>query len=168
MLLADDFRPRELAHLEDLLLDLPLRRLLAEDAAKIINLRRDQLVVLGKEADGGVLKVAFRHGDQLRRSGDLIAHTFSNVRFGGRDLAVVITVFWSWAACAPLAYCETRMTAGRTIAPQSGRSKARTARRRCARLASVRRIRSVLQRRSWASPTIRSRMMPTASFLSPA
>src|SRR5438034_9022757 len=152
MLLADDFRPRELAHLEDLLLDLPLRRLLAEDAAKIINLRRDQLVVLGKEANGGVLKVAFRHGDQLRCSGDLIAHTFSHVRFGGRDLAVAITVFWSWLACALLAYCETRMTAGRTIAPPSGRSRAHTAHRRYARRASVRRIRSVSRRCFSPSP----------------
>src|ERR1051325_211779 len=77
-LFADDLRPRQPAHREDLLVDGVLRRAIAEDPAKVIHLGGDQLVVLGEEADRGVLEVAFGHGDHFRRSRALIAHGFSN------------------------------------------------------------------------------------------
>src|SRR5215468_1047328 len=70
VLLADDLRPRQPAHGENLLVDGVLRRTIAEDSAKVIHLGGNQLVVLGKEADGCGLEVAFGHGDHLRGSRD--------------------------------------------------------------------------------------------------
>src|SRR5207247_5046654 len=67
-LLADDLRPWQPAHGKNLLVDVDLRRPVAEHSAQIIHLGGDQLVVLGEEADRGVLQVAFGHGDQFRRS----------------------------------------------------------------------------------------------------
>src|SRR5438105_684881 len=77
-LFADDLRPRQPPHSEDLLVDRVLRRAIAEDPAKVIHLRGNQFVVLREEADRGALEVAFGHGDHLRHSRDLIAHGFSN------------------------------------------------------------------------------------------
>src|SRR5207244_593996 len=73
-LFADDLRPGQLPHRENLLVDVVLRSPIAEDSAKVIHLGGDQFVVLGEEADRGVLEVAFGHGDHLRHSRDLIAH----------------------------------------------------------------------------------------------
>src|SRR5436190_6286237 len=74
-LFADDLRPRQLPHRENLLVDVVLRRAVAEDSAKIIHLGGDQFVVLGEEADCGGLEIAFGHGDHLfRHSRGLIAH----------------------------------------------------------------------------------------------
>src|SRR5947199_7762715 len=60
-LVADDLRPRQPSHGEDLFVDRRLRRAVAQDSAKVIHLGGNQFVVLGKEADRGGLKVAFRH-----------------------------------------------------------------------------------------------------------
>src|SRR5262245_33608213 len=79
-LLADDLRPRQLANGEDLLVDLHLRRALAQDSAKVIHLGGDQLVVFGEKAGSGVLEVAFGHGDHLWHSRGLIAHELVNER----------------------------------------------------------------------------------------
>src|SRR5678816_793948 len=78
VLFADDLRPRQLPHREDLLVDVGLRRPIAEDSAKVIHLGGDQSVVLGEEAGGGGLEIAFGHGDQFRHSRGLIAHEKSN------------------------------------------------------------------------------------------
>src|SRR5438132_11239342 len=75
-LFADDLRPGQLSHREDLLVDVGLRRAIAEDSAKVVHLGRDQLVVFGEEADRGVLEAAFGHGDHLWHSRDLIAHVW--------------------------------------------------------------------------------------------
>src|SRR5438067_12686763 len=76
-LFADDLRPRQLPHRQNLLVDVGLRRAIAEDSAKVVHLGRDQLVVFGKAAGRGVLEVAFGHGDHLWHSRDLIARVFS-------------------------------------------------------------------------------------------
>src|SRR5437764_13538853 len=77
-LFADDLRPWQPSHGEDLLVDRGLGRAVAEHSTKVFHLGGNQFVVLGKEADCGVLEVAFGHGDHLLHSRDLIAHGFSN------------------------------------------------------------------------------------------
>src|ERR1051325_8142691 len=84
-LLADDLRPRQPSHGENLLVDRRLRRAIAEDSAKVIHLGGNQFVVLGEEADRGGLKVAFGYGDHLRGSQNLIAHGFSNGGHGNSN-----------------------------------------------------------------------------------
>src|ERR1700686_1345485 len=49
VLLAHDFGPGELGDLEDLLLDLALRRLLSQNTAQVIHLGGHQLVVFRQE-----------------------------------------------------------------------------------------------------------------------
>ena len=63
VLLAHDFGPRQFSDLENLLLDLELRRLFPENTAKVVHFRGDQLVVFREEANRGVLKITFRYGD---------------------------------------------------------------------------------------------------------
>src|ERR1051326_7153664 len=65
-LLAVNLGPRKLAHEQDFFVDVVLRRLVAEDAAQVLDFRRDELVVLRKETLRGALEVAFRHGDLFR------------------------------------------------------------------------------------------------------
>src|SRR6185369_7089472 len=73
-LLLKYFGPRKLAHEHDLLVDLLLRRFVAEDAAQVVDFRRDELVVLGEETLSRALEVAFRNGDRLRGTHELFAH----------------------------------------------------------------------------------------------
>src|ERR1043166_6867009 len=77
-LLVVNLAPRQLAHEHDLLVDLVLRGLVAEDAAQVVDFRGDELVVLRKEPLRGALEVAFRHGDLLRYAQcDLFVHDCS-------------------------------------------------------------------------------------------
>src|SRR5436305_101359 len=55
---SDDLGPRKAAHGLNLLVDLQLRRLIAEDAPEVQQLGGDELVVFRQKADGGALKVA--------------------------------------------------------------------------------------------------------------
>src|ERR1700674_3342595 len=77
--LAHNFGPRQLADLENLLLDLALRRLFPEDTAKVVHFRGNELVVFRQESNRGVLKISFRYGDQLGSSRGLLAHKILNV-----------------------------------------------------------------------------------------
>src|SRR2546423_3665980 len=72
---ADDFGPRKLADLLHLLVDLRLRGFFAQNAAEVIDFRRDELVVLRQEADSGALKIAFRHRDHLAGAQCFVGHT---------------------------------------------------------------------------------------------
>src|ERR1043166_3203739 len=65
-LFVEDLTPRQLPHELHLLVDLALRRFVAEDAAEVVDFRGDELVVLGEKTLRGALEVAFRHGDLLR------------------------------------------------------------------------------------------------------
>src|ERR1043166_5935656 len=78
LLLSANLRPRKRADEHHLLVDLSLRRLVAEHAAQVLDFCRDQLVVLRKEANRCALEVAFRDSDELWGPGDVLAHTFPN------------------------------------------------------------------------------------------
>src|SRR5688500_1837806 len=73
-LLFDDLTPGQLPDQLHLLIDLRLGGAVAEDAAKVIDFRRHQLVVFRKEAAGRALKVALRYRDLLRDSFALLVH----------------------------------------------------------------------------------------------
>ena len=104
-LLADDLAPGERANENHLLVDLHLRRLLTEHTAQILDFGRDQLVVLGKEADRCALEVAFRDGNELWCSLDLLDHHFGNEYMTANSpIDEPITVF----ACLPLRESEGR------------------------------------------------------------
>src|SRR5262249_55810526 len=75
---ADDLGPRKAAHLLHLLVDLLLRRLLAEDATEVVDFRRDELVVFEQKANHGVLKVAFQNQDNFGRARQLVDHETAN------------------------------------------------------------------------------------------
>ena len=72
--LADDFAPRQAPHELHFLIDVVLRRPVAEDSAEVVDFRRNEFVVLRQEANGGVLEVAFGNGNHLRRFSNLYVH----------------------------------------------------------------------------------------------
>ena len=74
-LLGHDLTPGQPTDLLNLLVDLALGRFLAEHATEVIHFRRYEFVVLREESNGGALKVAFRDGDELGGSPDLLVHT---------------------------------------------------------------------------------------------
>ena len=63
------------ADLLHFLVDLSLRRFLPQHPAEIVDLGRDELVVLRQQANGGILQVALGHGDHLGGSQWFISHT---------------------------------------------------------------------------------------------
>jgi len=74
-LFADDLTPRQATDEHYFLVDLDLRRSVAEHTAKVIDFRRHQLVALRQETNGGALKIAFRNGDLFGSSPHGFAHT---------------------------------------------------------------------------------------------
>src|SRR5688572_29837622 len=93
----DDLAPGHLPNVHDLLVDLRLRSLVAEDAAEVVHLRGDQAVAFRQEAGGGALKVAFRDGDELRHSLGLLVHDTGNEEGNRNHPSAEPTVF----ACSP-------------------------------------------------------------------
>src|SRR3954453_21753409 len=91
--IVDDFRPGELANLQHFLVDLLLRGAVAEDASKVIDLGRDELVVLRQQTERGALQVAFGHGDGLGIFRGLFAHRDRNDGVGRSNPSKFVYLF---------------------------------------------------------------------------
>src|SRR5258706_2701506 len=125
--IVDDFRPGELANLQHFLVDLLLRSALAEDASKVIDLRRDQLVVLRQQAESSALQVAFGHGDGLGRFRGLFAHGNRNDDRCRSNPASAPTVFAPSRPCEPATPCGRPATPAPPPAAPSCSGRARSA-----------------------------------------
>jgi len=75
---ADDLVPGKPADQHHLLVDLPLRGAVAEDAAEVFDFRGDEAVVLRQEPDRSTLEIAFRDRNELRDFLDLQFHDEAN------------------------------------------------------------------------------------------
>src|ERR1700745_1763537 len=76
---AHDLGPRELPHGHHLLVDLDLRRFVAEHASQVVDFGRHEAIVLRQEAGRGVLEIAFGDGDELVGTNqNLLAHEKGN------------------------------------------------------------------------------------------
>jgi hypothetical protein len=70
-LLGDELSPGQATDGLNLLVDLALRGLVAENTTEVLDFRRDEPVVFREEANRSVLEIAFRDGDEFGRPFDL-------------------------------------------------------------------------------------------------
>src|ERR1051326_6136092 len=134
-----DLRPRELANEHHFLVDLPLRRPVAEHTPQVLDFGRDQLVVLQEEEDRCGLEIAFRDSDELRGLGGVLAHTFPNDDCRqSNPMDEPFTVYVCWSSHGVGSTSGTRAPPGR--APEDARRscRGRTSSRRRGPLSSGR------------------------------